>query len=241
MPRPLSDMDLLSNVQERLSSNNSDKKDQLILELCHKNVSWQQYSSQQEAYVMKVMEEYQALQQENKNLQQELRLKTEELNSANSEILVLREQANSYAEDFASERKDRERAQSRLDDLETEYELTKRHLQQYELQHMQSIGQRRQAALELHKIEYERKHPNHTVVSDDVVCDGDDELDSGQLSWTSNNDDGGRRGWFHSEGEQHSGGQDVTDGPVNNHGVQQSKLNQTPVTQAANDDDYDII
>lgn len=57
---------------------------------------------------------------------QELSTRSTEASSS-SELLVLREeQVKAYKEDFESERRDRERAQSRLADVEMELEIVKR-------------------------------------------------------------------------------------------------------------------
>lgn len=64
-------------------------------------------------------EEVQMLSKKNKELERHLQ-------SSSQETVALREQAKAFKEDFESERRDRERAQSRLADLEMELSLVKR-------------------------------------------------------------------------------------------------------------------
>jgi len=103
-------------------------------------------------------------------------------------IEMLQAQLVFYKEDFESERRDRERAQSRLADVEQKLSLAQRQLQQYEMQSMQSLAQRREAALSLHREEYERKQqpvaPSSSLVSrgvyqSDGPSEGYDEIDCG--------------------------------------------------------------
>lgn len=117
----------------------------------------------------------QSLQHRNKELEKEL------LNNK-QEISHLQVQAAAYKEDFESERRDRERAQSRIGDLEMELSIVKRELHQYNLREMQNLQQRRQAALDFHRQEYERTHPNASVYASDGHRpmndgEGEDEVD----------------------------------------------------------------
>lgn len=57
---------------------------------------------------------------------QELTKRLDKPNSECNELLLVREQVKAYKEDFESERRDRERAQSRLADVEMELEIVKR-------------------------------------------------------------------------------------------------------------------
>lgn len=101
---------------------------------------------------------------------------------ASSELLQVREeQVKAYKEDFESERRDRERAQSRLADVEMELEIVKRELRQYNLREMEDLHQRRQASLEYHRQEYLSKNPQSVYQRDHYDDrnpeDGEDEID----------------------------------------------------------------
>lgn len=126
------------------------------------------------------------LTRENGHLQQTLQQNIElenQLQSRDQQISFLQAQAMAYQEDFESERRDRERAQSRIADLEMELSIVKRELHQYNLREMQNLQQRRQAALEFHRQEYERSNPRpvgvyasdgHRPRNDE---EGEDEID----------------------------------------------------------------
>lgn len=112
---------------------------------------------------------------------QELTKKSDEASSSSELLLVREEQVKAYKEDFESERRDRERAQSRLADVEMELEIVKRELQQYNLREMQDLNQRRQASLEYQRLDYLKKNPQSVYQMDHFEDrnpeDGEDEID----------------------------------------------------------------
>jgi len=111
---------------------------------------------------------------------------------------MLEAQLGFYREDFESERRDRERAQCKLAEVEQKLSLAQRQLKQYEIQSMHSLSQRREAALALHREEYERKHTaspslvsqhsaspslvSRGVYQTDGLAEGYDEIDCGGAS-----------------------------------------------------------
>ncbi|XP_013419254.1 TNFAIP3-interacting protein 1 [Lingula anatina] len=99
----------------------------------------------------------------------------------------LRTQIQICTEDFEAERKDRERAQARIRDLEEEIELLKRQLSMFQQTAMSQMKSRREAALARYRREYEAQHPEYreqnrclegnTVVDRNDLEGGFDEID----------------------------------------------------------------
>ncbi|XP_013399655.1 TNFAIP3-interacting protein 1-like [Lingula anatina] len=100
---------------------------------------------------------------------------------------LLRTKIQICTEDFEAERKDRERAQARIRDLEEEIELLKRQLSMFQQTAMSQMKSRREAALARYRREYEAQHPEYreqnrclegnTVVDRNDLEGGFDEID----------------------------------------------------------------
>ncbi|XP_013413051.1 TNFAIP3-interacting protein 1-like [Lingula anatina] len=88
-------------------------------------------------------------------------------------VEALKQQILLCTEDFEAERRDRERAQGKIFDLETELQLLRRQLEMYEGEAVQSMNSRRQAALEGHTY-----CPGRTVPDDYDLEEDMDEVDS---------------------------------------------------------------
>lgn len=76
-------------------------------------------------------------------------------------IAVLEQQVEILTEDFRSERSDRERAQSRIAELQQELNVVKRQLQQYQTEQMHDIHHRRAEALQQYQNEYNERRREH--------------------------------------------------------------------------------
>jgi len=93
---------------------------------------------------------------------------------------------DTYREDFSRERQDREKAQSRIIELEKDLEVARTLLTQYSEQHAVSALQRRAASVQKIREDYYRAHPYGPTArhrrnsyigrsAGRIVCDGDDE------------------------------------------------------------------
>lgn len=91
-------------------------------------------------------------------------------------IQVLKEQNIVYSEDFINERRDREAAQSKVAQLETEILALKNVIREYETQKMEDIRRRRDEALERYRLEYQHQHPGSGVYQTDDVNVFDEEM-----------------------------------------------------------------
>lgn len=80
--------------------------------------------------------------------------------SYETDIAWLKMQLASYEEDFKSERRAREATAVTLEQVRAELTAAQRQLHQHSLQDMTDTYQRRQAALDYHRREYERTHPH---------------------------------------------------------------------------------
>lgn len=110
-------------------------------------------------------------------LQHQLAEKVKRINSLEDNEAMLREQVRAFREDFESERRDKEHAQSRVASLESELAAIKQQLQQQNIQSMQDLYERRQAKLEYHRQQYEQQ-PHHPVFTGSTGSeDCEDEID----------------------------------------------------------------
>jgi centrosomal protein CEP55 len=73
-------------------------------------------------------------------------------------IHMLEAQVQICTEDFESERRDRERAQARINEMENEMDLIKRQLEQFQTSHMTHLYNQRMAALSNYQNDYERRY-----------------------------------------------------------------------------------
>ncbi len=90
----------------------------------------------------------------------EISFKDMTIRNQRNEIDLLKNQILIYVDDFNQERLDRTTAMAKLHDVEAKLEIATRQLQRLDIQQMRDLGQRRAAAMELHKLEYEHTHPN---------------------------------------------------------------------------------
>jgi DNA repair exonuclease SbcCD ATPase subunit len=117
-----------------------------------------------------------------------------------ADISLLNTQLNVFQEDFDTEKQQRLRTEAQLTELQAELALTQQQLRQYNLQQMQNIHQRREAALAQHRMQYERTaaalapRPTAAVgrspyqsdgLHSDVDEDGEDEIDGRITSATA--------------------------------------------------------
>ena len=72
-------------------------------------------------------------------------------------IELLENQVQVFSEDFDQERRDRERAQSRIAELEMEVRLLHQQLSQFQTSHMSYLADRRQATMDAYRDEYARQ------------------------------------------------------------------------------------
>lgn len=107
--------------------------------------------------------------------------------SYETEIAWLQLQLATFEEDFKSERRAHEATAVTLEQVRAELTAAQRQLHQHSLQQMQDSYQRREAALDYHRREYERTHPQQQqqrqrpIYQTDSALhsdeDGEDEID----------------------------------------------------------------
>lgn len=112
--------------------------------------------------------------------------------SYEADIAWLKMQLASYEEDFKSERRAREATAVTLEQVRAELTAAQRQLHQHSLQQLNDTYERRQAALDYHRREYERTHPHqqqqqqqrrpiyqtdYSQLQLDLDEDGEDEID----------------------------------------------------------------
>lgn len=111
------------------------------------------------------------------DLRRQLVEKVKRINSLEDNEAMLREQVRTFREDFESERRDREQAQSRIASLESELATIKQQQQQRNIQTMQDLYERRQAKLEYYRQQYEQQ-PHQNVFTSTGSDEGEDEIDA---------------------------------------------------------------
>lgn len=100
-------------------------------------------------------------------------------------IQMLEHQVQLCTEDFESERHDRERAQTKIEELEQELRIVRRQLDQFQGRQMEEMAERRRQALNYYRDEYSRTHPGYQNMQMvgrggmiEADCpEGDDDLD----------------------------------------------------------------
>lgn len=88
-----------------------------------------------------------------------------------------------YEEDVESEKREKEKAQCRVKELEQELRITRRQLDTFQSCQGREIEERRDAAMRYYREEYERQHPNYQHLSyledePEETGEGLDEIDA---------------------------------------------------------------
>jgi len=141
------------------------------------------------ATVDKLNVEKSQMQLENQHLREELTRVREEMTRLRNQprprqvdeehVQMLEQQIQICTEDFQQERGDREKAQAKVAELETEVDLLKRQLEQFQMSRMARLRAQRDNALNYyrnqHYSNYGRGAPSGMRARGMIVADGDDE------------------------------------------------------------------
>ncbi|XP_013393732.1 TNFAIP3-interacting protein 2 isoform X2 [Lingula anatina] len=167
--------DLKEKLQQAKSSTNLDEAaqreiDKILLASKDKVTAIEEEKIQLEDDLRKFKQLCEQKEQRIRQLEAQLR---ERQGGDKDVVEALKQQILLCTEDFEAERRDRERAQGKIFDLETELQLLRRQLEMYEGEAVQSMNSRRQAALEGHAY-----CPGRTVPDDYDLEEDMDEVDS---------------------------------------------------------------